>query len=61
MVREVVTWLTGEKRLTVVLEPPAYRELLEEGGPSERVETWQEGNFPKGSRKVLFLAVRFHS
>ncbi|GAQ87711.1 NAD kinase [Klebsormidium nitens] len=42
MVKEVVTWLTGVKHLTVVLEPPAYRELLEEGGPSERVETWQE-------------------
>ena len=45
MVKEVVTWLTSVKHLTVVLEPPAYRELLEEGGPSERVETWQEGVF----------------
>ena len=43
MVREVVSWLTGVKKLTVVLEPPAYRELLAEGGFGERVETWEEG------------------
>lgn len=43
MVQEVVRWLTNVKKLTVVLEPASYRELIEGGGSGLRVETWEEG------------------
>jgi hypothetical protein len=43
LVQEVVRWLTTVKKLTVVLEPSSYRELIEGGGSGLRVETWEEG------------------